>query len=955
MYALKQLLSTAIVALFTTSICAQNGHIQGTITDENGIYVPGATVLVQDTDLGTVSDINGRFTLLSVPMGKQELTIKYLGFKDVHQQVTVVSKQTVSVMLVLKSSSIELEGVEVSAYGFRGQSRALNTQKNNTNITNVVSTDQIGKFPDANIGDAVKRIPGITMQMDQGEARTIIVRGLSPHLNSVTLNGSRIPSAEGDNRNVQMDLIPSDMIQTIEVSKAVTPNMDGDAIGGAVNLVTRTAPQGFRLSATLGSGLNFINNKRILNGSFLVGDRTKDGKFGWMVSASINDNDFGSHNVEAEWSDEFAHNTGILDDEGEEIIEQRQVNPYNSVYEMRTYTVQRTRRSFALNMDYKLDQNNRIYLKSMYNWRDDRENRLAYSNEILDAEDIGEGDFTIDSQGNLVRFPVEAVRETKGGAKGGRNENARLEDQRMQNYSIGGEHLFGNLKFDWMTSYAKASEDKPNERYMSYASEFNILRSLDTKKPLFTPENMDDTVLSGYELNELTQEQQDTEEEDINAFLNFELPLELFNEGKLQFGVRTRLKSKVRENSFMEYSPLVSGYDTMDQVATHSYNDSDFLAGEKYQAGSFVTPEFLGGLDLNDASQFEVESVPDEFLRANFDVDENVYAAYIMTTQNLTERLSVLAGVRVEKTDITATGNSIIDEQDRIGAITDKSSYTNFMPSVHLKYNFTDHTLLRLAWTNTLSRPNYIDLVPYLDVVTEDEEVYLGNAELDPTTAINFDLMAEHYFQSVGIVSAGVFFKKINDFIYTSVFDASDDRYGQGTTDFEVYQPHNGEDANLFGAEFSFQRQLDFLPGFAKNINVYLNYTYLASDAKGIKNEDGELREDLDLPSTSPHMFNASLGYNHSKFNIQLSSNFADAYIDEIGGNSFEDRYYDKQFFLDLNVSYAMTPKLSVYMDLNNITNQPLRYYQGNRRRTMQIEYYEKQLTFGLKYDLFRN
>src|SRR5690606_35267336 len=321
--------------------------------------------------------------------------------------------------------------------------------------------------------------------------------------------------------------------------------MDGDAIGGSVNLITRSAPQGFRLSATAGSGLNFINNKRILNGSFLMGDRTNDKKFSWMLSASSNDNDLGSHNVEAEWSDEFEYNTGMLDADGEELIEQREVNTYNSVYEVRNYLVQRTRRSFSFNMDYKLDLNNTVYFKSMYNWRDDRENRFAYSNEILDGEDIGADDFTIDDRGNLLRFPVEAVRETKGGAKQGRNENSRLEDQRMQNYSIGGEHLFGKLKFDWMTSYAKASEVKPNERYMSYATEFGIQRVLDAKKPLFTPENLEDTDLSNFESNELTQEQQDTEEVDINAFLNFELPLQLFgDQGSLQFGLRTRLKSK---------------------------------------------------------------------------------------------------------------------------------------------------------------------------------------------------------------------------------------------------------------------------------------------------------------------------------------------------------------------------------------------------------------------------
>lgn len=145
----------------------------------------------------------------------------------------------------------------VTGFSLNSQAKALNTQRNKINVTNIVSTDQIGKFPDANIGDAMRRIPGITMQVDQGESRNIIVRGLAPQLNSVTLNGSRIPSAEGDNRNVQMDLIPSDMIQTIEVNKAVTPDMDGDALGGSVNLITRSSPQKFRLSATAGSGVNF--------------------------------------------------------------------------------------------------------------------------------------------------------------------------------------------------------------------------------------------------------------------------------------------------------------------------------------------------------------------------------------------------------------------------------------------------------------------------------------------------------------------------------------------------------------------------------------------------------------------------------------------------------------------------------------------------------------------------
>ncbi|MCB0434321.1 MAG: carboxypeptidase-like regulatory domain-containing protein, partial [Mangrovimonas sp.] len=232
------------------SAWAQTGNIQGVISDENGISVPGATVVIKELSKGAVSDFDGKFTLVDIPEGNYKLVIEYLGYADLEQEVRVVASQTVTVKITLATEDTQLDEVQITGYSIGSQARALNTQKNKQNITNIVSTDQIGKFPDANIGDAVKRIPGITMQVDQGEARNIIVRGLSPQLNSVTLNGSRIPSAEGDNRNVQMDLIPSDMIQTIEVNKAVTPDMDADALGGSVNLITRTSPQGFRLSAT---------------------------------------------------------------------------------------------------------------------------------------------------------------------------------------------------------------------------------------------------------------------------------------------------------------------------------------------------------------------------------------------------------------------------------------------------------------------------------------------------------------------------------------------------------------------------------------------------------------------------------------------------------------------------------------------------------------------------------
>ncbi len=942
-------------------ILAQSGNLHGTISDENGIYLPGANVVLVTSSKGAISDFDGRFTIVDAPVGTYTLRVSYLGYAEMEQTITITVNETTEVSLFIEPKTVDLEGIEVSAYGLSGQLKALNTQKNNLNITNVVSTDQIGKFPDANIGDAVKRIPGITMQVDQGEARNIIVRGLSPQLNSVTLNGSRIPSAEGDNRNIQLDLIPADMIQTIEVSKAVTSDMDADALGGSVNLITRTSPQGFRVSATAGSGINFITDKPVLNGSFLLGDRSGNGKFGYMLSASYNVNDFGSDNVEAEWADEFEFYTGVDDADGDPILNEADVNPYTDVMGQRTYLIQRIRRSFSANMDYKLDANNTLFLKTMYNWRDDRENRFQLAHEKLDGEDIEIGDFTI-TNGVPTRFPAEIVRETKGGLDNSRSKSRRLEDQRMQNYSLVGDHLWGNLEVNWMTSYAKASEERLNERYAVFASEYIVVNdNTHTKYPIMTAENpADASDLGNFEFDELTNENQYTEEEDFNFFLNFELPFSFLAEGdgSIKFGARGRFKNKIRENDFSEID-LEDTFPTLAVTPNRDLTDLDFLAGSKYQGGFYADQAWLGGLDLSGG-----EPVPGEFLPGNYDVSEDVWAGYFMFDQKLSKKLSLLAGVRIESTNLESQGFSLtfieededngIEEGLLVEEVNGTNSYTNVLPGLHFKYDITKNTIIRFAWTNTLARPNYIDLIPREEIVNEDSEVIVGNPELEPTTAMNFDLMAEHYFENVGIVSGGLFYKDISDFIYTFISQAADDSFGAGTAGYDVFQPLNGDKAAIFGAEIAFQRQLDFLPGFARNFNLYLNYTYLNSNADGIRNEDGDERTDIDLPNTAPNIFNGSLGYSDNKFTARLSANFSDSYIDEIGGSDFEDRYYDTQFFLDFNATFAINSNLRIYVDLNNITNQPLRYFQGIKERTQQIEFYGQRLTFGLKYDLFK-
>ncbi len=930
---------------------SQEGNVRGVITDEEGLFIPYATVSLKETNKGVVSNSEGTFLIIDVPVGSYTLTVQYLGYKNQELKVEVQGGKTTRVEVVLSANTEQLDAVLLTGF-LGGQARALNTQKNKLNITNIVSTDQIGKFPDANIGDAMKRIPGITMQVDQGEARDIIIRGLAPQLNSVTLNGSRIPSAEGDNRNIQMDLIPADMIQQIEVNKAVTPDMDADAIGGSVNLITRSAPEGFRLSATAGSGVNFITNKRILNGTLLYGDRTKDGKFGWMFAGSVNDNDFGSDNIEFEWANEAEDPIS-----GEDV----DVDPYVAEHDIRTYIVQRVRRSFSANFDYRFDENNTVYVKTMYNWRDDRENRYRVRYRSIEPTTIVNG---VGSD-----FQGEIRRQTKGGIDNNRSQNTRLEDQRMQNYTLGGDHLFGKVKFDWLASYASASEERLNERYISYELEetadgdpipFNVDLS-DPRFPTVVPRNSSDAALANYSLREITEENQFTEEEDFNFFANVQMPSDFFGKGDgfIKAGVRARLKTKIRDNDFFEFEPLSGNFD-FDAVPLTNQTDSNYLAGSQYIAGDYVDPRFLGRLDLFNSELFESEALPEEFLSQNFDIKEDVFAGYLMANQKLSDKLSVLAGVRIENTSIETEGNIVnFDEEgdfDSSSVIRETSSYTNILPSVHFKYDITPKTVLRLAWTNTLARPDYEDLVPFRNIINEDEEIELGNPDLEATTSMNFDLMAEHYLDKVGIISGGVFYKDIQNFIYVAQnISTSDDTFGPGTTGYNVFQPLNGDNADVLGFEVAFQRQLDFLPGFAKNFNVYLNYTFLDSSTDGVEDQAGNIRtDDLGLPGTAPNMFNASLAYNDKKLNVRLSANYSDAYVDEIGGNAFTDRFYDEQFFLDFNVNYAINNNLRVYFDLMNITDQPLRFFQGTANRTMQAEYYGRRITLGLKYDLFK-
>lgn len=929
----QSILFLFITCLLSNFSNAQNGSIQGKVIDDLGLPMPGATAIINVLPpVGTITDNNGRFLFTGLSAGTYEITVSYLGYQSKTAIADVKDNATGTLNFSLNEVTILGEEVLIMGDRLRGQAKALSQQKNNTNITNIVAADQIGKFPDANIGDAVKRIPGITMQNDQGEARNIIIRGMAPQLNSVMINGERVPSAEGDNRNIQMDLIPADMVQTIEVNKAVLPNMDGDAIGGAVNLVTRKAPNGLRISGTAGSGVNLLSNKPIWNGSVILGNRFINNRLGLIFSGSYNNHTFGSDNFEGVWI--------------------KSSNPEYPVvlsrFDIRKYDVQRVRRSASISADFELAKGHNIYVNTMYNWRDDWENRYRMRVDRLERP-INDKKFTTISEGILELQGRVAV-QTKGGIDNNRNKGTRLEDQRVANLNISGDHRLGQLKMSWSGTYATAEEDRPNERYITHRSNKTVLvNTIDPSKYVVTLKNADDELSLG--LNEIYESNNNTNERDLNGRLDFELPFAT-NKGKLQFGARYRGKTKERVNTYDIYEPTVdigSGGNNLGNLSISAQDEREFLNGTQYKPGRFVTKEFLGGLNFSDSNIFEKEDAIAEYITSNYSAEENITGGYIMADYKITDKLLAIAGVRVESTSIKYAGFEF-DEDNEEASKTPESSnnYTNFLPGAHLKYDLSDNSILRFAWTNTLARPNYYDLVPFETYSPDNQTLTRGNSNLKATTSSNFDLMFEQYFKSIGLLSAGGFYKDISNFIYTRTDqNITDPKFGELLS---YSRPENGGTADVYGFEASIQRQLDFLPGLFKGIGVYLNYTYTQSSTTGIQ---GRESENLGLTGTAKNMLNASLSFETKKLVVRGSLNYASDYLDVVGGDAFNDIFYDKQTFLDVNASYAITPKWRLYVEANNLTNQPLRYYQGVRERTIQEEMYNARINIGLKFDFF--
>jgi len=455
-----------------------------------------------------------------------------------------------------------------------------------------------------------------------------------------------------------------------------------------------------------------------------------------------------------------------------------------------------------------------------------------------------------------------------------------------------------------------------------------------------------------WKVKELTESNQEIYEKDLKFKVDFELPLTNGIYGNsLRFGAKYASKTKDRNTLCYDYADTYK--DTFDKDYMNNLTSQirdGYMPGDQYKPTDFVSKEYLGSLDL---SSMEGEQVLEES-SGNYHARENVTSAFFRFDQNLGKKIKMMAGLRMEATHIKYNGWNwnVADDKDETETLeptgNHKNSYVNWLPSLLFKYDVNDDLKLRASFTETLSRPKYSALIPCVNINRSDNELVMGNSDLTPTISYNLDLSADYYFKSVGLISAGIFYKKINDFIVDQVIGD----YTYQNNEYKKFtQPKNAGDADLLGVELAYQRDFGFIAPALKCIGFYGTYTYTHTQVNNFNFEGRENEKDLSLPGSPEHTANASLYFEKKGFNVRFSYNYASSFIDEMGEVAALDRYYDAVSYMDLNASYTFGKKIKTtfYADATNLLNQPLRYYQGTKDRTMQAEYYGVKINAGVK------
>lgn len=883
----------------------------------------GANIIVLENGIRTASDEQGRFSLQNISPGDWTLKVSYIGLGEETVFVHVDSGRNASVAVVIGEEVIELDPFVVTG-AKSGQARAINAQRTSGHLMNAVSADALGQFPDENAAEALQRVSGVSIERDQGEGRYVIIRGIDPDLNNISLDGVSLASPEGDTRKVALDVIPTDLISQIEVSKTFLPDMDGDAIGGSVNLKTVSPFDKGEKIASLKAQL--LYNDLVSDSSYMFAGTYGDtfgseGNSGVIVSANYQKRSFGSDNIEVDgpWVMETA-------EDGSEAY-------FAPEIEFRQYDVERVRKSMALNFEHLLSENTRLYSKFAYNYFNDQEYR--HRTEVK----LERGDL-------LALTPTTA--SVVGANKTDRDLKNRFEEQEILVFSMGGETRVDDWRFKYKASFAHGEENEPDRMDVDFRNGEDTDFAYDFSNPykpvvsvtggndVFNPANfeLDEIVIE----NNLTEEDEYALKFDAKRFMDFGN-----NPGFVKFGFKYRSKEKKRDNNAEIYSNDDSDATLLGNIVSGSRYPY-FTGGGDYLQ---IDPRAIRSLFSSDFGLLEFEadnSVVDSTV-GDYKTREDVIALYAMGEVRSGD-WTFSGGARFEDTDFSTRGfeHEIDENEDNIFNVKSTSKdYSDVLLSLNARYDISSKTILRTSVSNTIARPKFRDSSIQSERHRLDQEIVRGNPDLDPYESNNLDVSIEQYNDELGLFSVNLFYKNIASYIFYEERTETID----GVL-YEVTEPRNGHGASILGLELGWLQDLGAYTDALKGFSVYSNLTLTDSESQ----TDLRVGEELPFLKQADKIANLALTYENERVLVRLASSYRSEYLDNIGGNSSEDEYVDSHFQLDAKFIYKIDERSSVFLEAINLNDEPFRAYYGSPSRMRQFEAYSFSAKLGYSWKL---
>jgi TonB-dependent receptor len=960
-----RLAAVLVLAVLTSSVFAQTGKgtLTGRAADTENAVLPGARVRVEPGDVAVATDQQGEFTVINLAPGDYKITVSYVGFLPYSADVRVVAGQATRVDAVLKVQA-KGEVVEVVADAL-GEAQAINEQRTSDNILDVMPEGVIQSLPNENIADVVGRMPGVSLERDEGEGKYVQIRGTEPRLNNTTVDGVELPAPEDNVRQFKLDTIPSDIVEAVEVNKTLAANQDADAIGGTVNLVTKKAGELPTLKFEGIGGFTPIENTRyigLVTGT--VGRRFgHDKRFGALFSGSYDYNGRGIDDIEPTpdpyWS-----------------------TPVYDSIDLREYRYQRKRYGFGGSLDYKLkDPASGLYLHYFDSDFKDYGNKWVYSlNDDVNPPSMGPLSTAITP--DSPKFST----------------SQRAPDYGAASVAIGGKHVFNSSWLSWDLSGARSRElaagGNPGATFKyngNNTCQFFPGNTTDFHVPqwggagCFTPGPgiYDPTQ---YYLSEYDGTQGETSQINLQGAVSYARNYHLGSHfSTFEFGFKLRNEHKGQDAYSPTYDePGANCFDSTGTIVEAPCQMASYLSGftnphyyfNAYQFGPVTNynsiVNSLNSLVSQGYNTLDLPATAFNSDAANFDLTERVSATYAMNTIEF-GRFRLQTGLRVEATQLNILGFYIPNDGVTIYATPEPASswYWDPLPSVQLRYRITDNSDIRAVYARAISRPNPYDMVPYVtqDPTTAPTTISVGNPNLKPEHANDYDVLYEHYLKPYGELQAGFFYKALSQPIYYLA-----DPYYQGTQ-YPSYKGdifdyiENGVNAKLYGVEFAYIQHLGFLPGIWSGFGITANFSKTGSGAGTLP-----LRtDDPALQRQTPTMWNLSPSYDRGRFSARLGATYNSASIyqyqweqctpTQAANSACEDpgnlgpkgpvgdNYLYAHLQVDAQASFRVQKSLTVLWQGLNLTDQVFGFYNGSPWFITQREYYRPTYSFGLRWE----